>query len=371
LELGANYTAPFATMILADQGADVIKIEPPEGDLMRHISSSRGGVSTLFINANRNKRSVCLDLKVPGNVATVCAIAKTCDIVIQNYRPGVAERLGLGYETLREGRDDLIYVSVSGFGATGPYATLRAYDCVIQAVSGAIGGERDTETKKPRVVRNIIADKVTALTVAQAMTAALLERSRTGRGQHVEVSMLSALLFFNWPDLMAEHTLTGPGVTRVSNEVRILYETADGYIVAVAMSDPQWRALTQALGRPALAQDPRFSTAMDRIANGRAVFEELQPAFLAQTTAIWLKVLADKDCVFAPVNLPEDVWSDPQVVASGLVEADTHPTWGDYRRAAPSVAFASEPEWRRRPAPLLGEHTEQVIAECGQRETLG
>lgn len=209
LEFGANFTGPFATMLLGDQGADVIKVESPQGDQIRYSTSARGGISAAFLSTNRNKRSVVLDLKKPAAIAAFRRLVKSCDVVVQNFRPGVVDRLGLGYDDLRKVRDDLIFVSVSGFGSDGPYSKQRVYDTVIQGVAGIAGTQRDPDTGVPCMVRSAIVDKVTALTVAQAITAGLLARERSGKGQHVRVDMLNAMLSFWWPDVMSNQTFIG------------------------------------------------------------------------------------------------------------------------------------------------------------------
>ncbi len=260
LEFGANFTGPMAGMLLGDQGAEVIKVEPPTGDQMRYQASARGGVSAIFISVNRNKRSIVLDLRKPAAIEVFRQLVKSCDVVVQNFRPGVVERLGLGYEDLRKLREDLIFVSISGFGNEGPYSQQRVYDTVIQGVAGVAGAQRDPDTLIPCVVRSAIADKVTALTVSQAITAALLARERTGKGQHLSVNMLGAMLSFWWPDVMSNETFIGAGATAAGavGDGRPIYKTRDGYVIAVCVSDAEWKGLVEALGKPELVTDPRF-----------------------------------------------------------------------------------------------------------------
>jgi crotonobetainyl-CoA:carnitine CoA-transferase CaiB-like acyl-CoA transferase len=209
LDLTSMVAGPVATMILADQGADVIKVEPPNGDLMRHLSLQRNGMSAFFLSCNRNKRSLAVDLKSAGGLAILQKLIPTADVLVHNFRPGAAERIGVGEEAVRALRHDIIYVSITGYGETGPYAGQRAYDPVIQAMSGLADIQANNETGRPRMVRTIIADNTTALTAAQAITAALFARTRTGHGQHVRLAMLDAMVAFLWPEAMPGLTFVG------------------------------------------------------------------------------------------------------------------------------------------------------------------
>lgn len=367
LEFGANFTGPFATMLLGDQGADVIKVESPQGDQIRYSTSARGGISAAFISTNRNKRSVVLDTKKPEAIAAFRRLVKTCDVVVQNFRPGVVDRLGLGYEDLRKVREDLIYVSISGFGSDGPYSKQRVYDTVIQGVAGIAGTQRDPDTRAPSTVKSAIADKVTALTVAQAITAALLARERTGKGQHVRLDMLNAMLSFWWPDVMSNQTFIGAGATAAGTiaDARLIYKTRDDYVLAACMSNAEWHGLVTAIGKPELADDPRFRTMPDRVAHLREQYDELKDGFLSKTTSEWLAILRDLDAVCAPVNTPENVCDDPQVRGSGIIWNGEHPVAGKYRQPIHPIQFEQTPASIRRHAPVLGEHTEEVLNELG------
>jgi crotonobetainyl-CoA:carnitine CoA-transferase CaiB-like acyl-CoA transferase len=223
----------MATMILADQGADIIKVEPPGiGDLTRALASRRHGMSPTFAVANRNKRSLVIDLKQARGVELLNRLVSGADLFVQNFRPGAADRMGIGEAALRQLRPDLVYVSISGFGETGPYVHKRTYDPVIQALSGLASIQADAATGRPHMLRVIVPDKVTALTAAQAMTAALLARERTGSGQHVRLAMLDAVVAFIWPESMAAYTFAGPEkpITRPPNTRDLVFETADGFI---------------------------------------------------------------------------------------------------------------------------------------------
>jgi crotonobetainyl-CoA:carnitine CoA-transferase CaiB-like acyl-CoA transferase len=367
LEFGANFTGPFATMLLGDQGADVIKVESPEGDQIRYSTSARGGISAAFISTNRNKRSVVLDMKKPAAIAAFRRLVKSCDVVVQNFRPGVVDRLGLGYDDLKKVRGDLIFVSVSGFGSDGPYSKQRVYDTVIQGVAGIAGTQRDPDTRIPCMVRSAIVDKVTALTVAQAITAALLARERSGKGQHVRVDMLNAMLSFWWPDVMSNQTFIGPGATAAGTiaDARLIYKTRDDYVLAACMSNAEWKGLVTAIGKPELADDPRFRTMPDRVAHLREQYEELKDGFLSRTTQEWLAILRELDAVCAPVNAPENLCDDPQIRGSGIIWQGEHPVAGTYRQPIHPIQFEQTPAEIRRHAPMLGEHTDEVLHELG------
>lgn len=367
VEFAANYTGPFGGMMLGDQGAEVIKIESMSGDQQRYTSSSRGGISSIFINGNRNKRSISLNMKDKRAVEVFKKLAAKSDAVIQNFRPGVVGRLGVGYEDLKKVREDIIMVSISGFGSEGPYAERKAYDTVIQGLSGIAGMQRDSETGVPALIKGMVADKITALNVCQAVTSALLSRERSGKGQQVFVNMLDCMLFFMWPDMMVNDTFIGEGASKAQSvsDLRLLYKTKDHYIVVVYVSDGEWLDLVTALGKPHLATDPRFATMAARSNAYKEMYQELEHAFLPRTTAEWMDILLGVDAICAPVNTHENICEDPHVSATNLVLESEHAVWGQYRQPAPSIKFDRTPSSIRRHAPLLGEHTAEILAEIG------
>ena len=269
LDLTTMVAGPVATMMLADQGAEVIKIESPRGDLMRHFSSGRDGIGASFLCCNRNKRSLAVDLKTADGLEIVKKLIKTAAVFAHNFRPGIAERMGLGEETVRNIRRDIIYVSICGYGETGPYAKQRAYDPVIQAMSGLADIQRERDTGRPRMVRTIIADYTTALTAAQAITAALFARERSGEGQQVRIAMLDAMISYLWPEAMPSMTFVGNETDPSDGEVGpdLVFATQDRYITAGALSDDEWAGMCRALNRQELIADPRFKTARDRAVN--------------------------------------------------------------------------------------------------------
>ncbi len=368
LDLTSMISGPTTTMILADQGAEVIKVENPRGgDHTRLVSTSRGGVSASFVNNNRNKRSVALDLKDPAGVEALKAIAATCDVAVQNFRPGVVDRIGVGEAALRAVRPDIIYVSISGFGFDGPYAQKPTYDPLIQALSGLTTVQAGSDEERPRLVRTILPDKLTGFATAQAITAALFHRLKTGEGQHIRISMLDTVLAFLWGSDMGGHTFVGDEFDRETAQsfIDLIYETADGYISVAVQSNREWEALTRAVGRPEWLTDPRFATAKLRGENIDARLELTQEALRGDTSENWLRRLEDEDVPCAPVLSRREVIRHPQIEANGsLVETD-HPLAGRLRQARPAPRFSATPAEMRRPAPALGEHTAEVLREAG------
>lgn len=261
LDLSAVLSGPLATMWLADQGAEVLKVEPLHGDIVRYMGGGRDGVSPSFLSANRGKKAIAIDLKSEAGVELIKDIVTGFDVLVQNFRPGAIERMGLGYSVIHSINPRIVYCSISGFGETGPYSHKRVYDPVIQSLSGLADIQRDRDTGRPRMMRTAIPDKTTAITAAQAITAALLSRERTGRGQHVQLAMIDAMISLVWAEGMAGYTVVG-------NEDRqppqlapdLIYQTSDGYITAGAVSDAEWEGMCKALGRAEWLEDDRFNT---------------------------------------------------------------------------------------------------------------
>jgi len=368
VDLTQNLSGPMATMILGDQGADVIKVEPPGiGDFTRAMGGTKRGVAPAFAVINRNKRSVALNLRSPRGLELLKRLVARADLFVQNHRPGVAERIGVGEAALRAVKPDLVYVSISGFGETGPYADQRVYDPVIQALSGLAAIQADVETGRPHMFRLIIPDKVTALTAAQAMTAALLARQRTGEGQHVRLAMLDAVIAFLWPEGMAAYTFAGNNRSsiRAAKARELIFETTDGYITAAANTDSEWQGMCRALERPQWLGDERFKTPVDRIRNADVRLEMTAEVLKTKSSAEWLERLRANQVPSAPVLSREEVLHDAQVVANRIIVESTHPHAGPMRQPRPAARFDRTPASLSRFAPLLGEHTDEVLAETG------
>jgi crotonobetainyl-CoA:carnitine CoA-transferase CaiB-like acyl-CoA transferase len=371
LDLSAIISGPFCCQMLADQGAEVIKIEPRViGDLTRVAGFRVGSISSLFGSVNRGKRSVSIDLAKPEGVEVVKRLAATVDVVVQNFRPGAVERMGIGPADLRAVNPDLIYVSISGFGPTGPYSAWRVYDPIIQCVTGVVSTQQSQDIPIPDLVRTLICDKATAQTAAQAITAALFARA-TGkaRGQHLVVPMLDSSMYWLWPDtfmgasFMSDHVT--PGVTL--SQVYRVQPTADGHLVYFAASDAETRGLCNALGIGHLMDDPRFATPQARQTGGNfeALGEILNNAFLEQRTDEILKKLHEHEVPAASVNDLTSVFSDPQVVHNGVVHTWEHETVGTIRQARPPVRWsdtAHEPVWS---LDELGQSTVDVLSANG------
>lgn len=370
VDLTTMIAGPIATRMLGDQGADVVKVEAPGvGDLVRRMGIRRGDdLSATFVSSNRNKRSIVLDLKTDRGRGVLLDLVRGADVFVQNFRPGTAERIGLGEETLRAERPDLVYVSISGFGESGPYAHKRVYDPLIQALSGLADVQRDRATNRPRMVRTIVPDKLTAVTAAQAITAALLARARTGEGQHVRLAMLDAMVSFLWPEGLAELTFPDHRSRhgeRGSLAPELIYETADGFITAGAVSDSEWSGLCRALERPEWLEDERFTTPGGRVANAEERLTLTAEVMATRTTEAWLERLDAEQVPCAPVLRRWEIPDHPQVQANNLVREVEHPSAGTLREARPAARFSGSSEAAGRPAPGLGQHTDELLHEVG------
>jgi crotonobetainyl-CoA:carnitine CoA-transferase CaiB-like acyl-CoA transferase len=367
LDLTTMVAGPVATRMLADQGAEVIKIEPPGGDLMRHFSDGHNGMSAFFLSCNRNKRSLAVDLKAPQGLAIVRKLIATADVLVHNFRPGAAERIGVGEDAVRGIRGDIVYVSISGFGESGPYAGRRAYDPVIQALSGLAEIQTDQDTGRPRMVRTIIADNTTALTAAQAITAALFARERSGQGQHVRVAMLDAMIAYLWPEAMPSLTFVGEESDPSAGEIGpdLVFATQDRYITAAALSDDEWAGMCRALNRQDLITDPWFNTAGAR---SRHAVE--RRGIMAAELEKWpaheiLPRLLDNDVPAAPVLSRFELLRDGQVQANHILEEYESPVFGRVRQPRPAARFDRTPASVRELAPLLGADNAAIMSELG------
>ncbi len=366
LDLTTMISGPVATRILADQGADVIKVEAPTGDLSRSLGGRKRGMAPIFAVANRNKRSIVLDLKKAGALPLLERLVAQADVLVQNFRPGAAERIGIGEAAMRAIKPDLIYVSISGFGERGPYSHKRVYDPVIQALSGLASIQGAGE--RPRMLRLIVPDKLTAVTAAQAITAALLQRERSGEGQHVKLAMLDAVVEFHWPEAMAQHTFIGSdiGTTRPSDVRDLVFETADGFITAGTVSDAEWEGFCKAAAREDLRKDPRFVTAAGRVKHADARLEAMAETLATRESAHWLRVLDEAQVPCAPILSRKDLLEDPQIAENEMIFEGDHPTAGRMRQPRPAARFGAAGTWKlRRHAPNRGQHSEEVLREVG------
>ena len=372
LDLTAMISGPLGTMILADQGADVIKIENPAGgDFTRMVSTRNNGYSASFLNNNRNKRSLSLNLKDPRGLEILGRLAARSDVFVQNFRPGVAERMGIGEAAIRALAPTIVYVSISGFGARGPYAGKPVFDPLVQALSGLTTVQAGSDRERPRLVRTILPDKLTGVTAAQAITAALLARERTGVGQHIELSMLDSVIAFLWGSDMGGQTFVGRELQEETAQsfIDLIYETTDGYISVAVQTDRQWVGLCHAVGHPEWLEDPRFATPALRHENIDARLAQTQEALATGSSAHWLERLEAHDVPCVPVLKRREMIGHPQVVESGIVVEYDHPVAGRLRQARPAAQFSETPAGVRHGGPALGEHNDALLAELGLDET--
>ncbi len=368
VDLTTMISGPFATMMLGDQGADVIKVEAPGGgDHVRAGGNRQGGLAASFLNNNRNKRSITIDLKDDRGREVLTRLAAGADVLVQNFRPGVVERLAIGEADIRKVAPNIVYVSISGFGETGPYAAKPTYDPIIQAISGLASVQGGSDANRPRLVRTILPDKLTAVTAAQAITAALLARERTGIGQHVRLSMLDSVIAFLWSSDMGGQTFVGKPVSeqRAASFIDLIYQTKDGHMSVAVMGDHEWAALSRAVGRPEWLEDPRFLTPALRDRNIDDRLSLIQDVLVEATTAEWLERLEAAGVPCAPVLTRSRLIAHPQIAASEIIVETDHPAAGRLRQARPAARFEATPSAIRRGAPQLGEHSQEILAEIG------
>ena len=359
LDLSMVVSGPFCTMMLGDLGADIIKIEPPEGDVVRSLPAhKRGGVPVGVLNWNRNKRAMVLDLKRPGASEVFLRMAEQADAVVQNVRPGVVDRLGVGYDAVAARNPKIVYCSIAGYGFTGPYVDKPAYDPVIQGWAGVMAAQRTQG--RPRVVKNILADKVTSMTAALSIVAALYE-ARGGRGQHIQLAMIDAAAYFLMGDMMSVHTLL-PDQRGVHPPVASAepFRTADGYITIAPLTDKHWTSLLKAVGHPEWFEgdEPR----QERI---KRAARNLIEFFPTQPSAYWLERIEAADVPCGPVNDFDTIWTDSQFAANQTFVEYEHSKAGRVRAVRSPAQFSrTKPEfWRE--APDLGQQTDEVLSEFG------
>lgn len=368
VDLTGMIAGPLATMILGDQGADVIKVETRgKGDHVRAGGHRSGGLSANFLNNNRNKRSITIDLKDPRGRDVLLRLAAGADVFVQNFRPGVVERLNIAEPDIRNVAPDIVYVSISGFGETGPYASKPTYDPIIQAISGLASIQGGSDDARPRLVRTILPDKLTAVTASQAITAALLARARGGEGQHVRLSMLDAVLAFLWPSDMGGQTFVDQPVSaqRAASFIDLVYETEDGYMSVAVMSDREWAVLAKAVDRPEWLEDERFKTPALRDRNIDDRLAVIQEVLATRTTGHWIELLESAGVPCAPVLTRNQLLEHPQVAANGIIIETEHEHAGRLRQTRAAARFEKTPAEIRHGAPRLGEHTDDVLAEIG------
>ena len=372
LDLTSVVMGPFATQILAQLGAEVVKVETPEGDNMRHVGPMKhAGMGHIYLHANAGKRSIVLNLKHPDGCEAVLKMAESCDVFISNVRPQALARLGLDYEAVRQRNPRIIHVSCCGFDQDGPDAARPAYDDLIQGATGIPWLMGQYGSPEPAYVPTTLADRVTGLHAVYAVTAALYARSQSGVGQAVVVPMFEAMAQFILGDHMAgltfEPPVGKPGYARLLTPHRKPYFTSDGMLCVLIYNDKHWKSFFEAIGEAeGLARDPRFSTHSARAANIDEVYAEVARLMRTRTTAQWRALLDAADVPNMPMNSPEDLLVNPQLRATGFVSDTVHPTEGPMHTLAHPTKWSATPPARSfSPAPRLGEHTRQLLEEAG------
>jgi len=371
LDLTSMVSGPVAAMMLADQGADVIKVEPTTGEQMRHVGPTVNKVTAAFFSCNRGKRSIGVDLKTDEGKKVLFDLAADADVLIQNFRPGAIDRMGFGEPVMRALNPKLIYVSISGFGEDGPYAHKRVYDPVIQALSCATDIQADRTTGRPQMFRIIIADKVTAITAAQAISTALYAREKSGEGQHIRLSMLDAMLSLFWPEAMAGLTFADKpfDVRKYQGAMDLVYETQDRFITAGAISDKEWHGMCRALNREDLIDHPHFSTAQARFTHNTERKEITAEEIKKWSSEAILSRFDQEGVPCAPIIDRSELLEHEQVVANGSVDRLYFDDFGEVRQARHPARFDKTPAGVSRPAPRLGEHGREILEALGYDES--
>ena len=370
LDLTSMVSGPVGAMILADQGAEVIKVEPVSGELVRHMAAPHNGLNPVFFSCNRGKKSIALDLKSDEGKDILFKLAENADVFMQNFRPGAIDRMGFGEKVIRKLNENIIYVSISGFGSVGPYANSRVYDPIIQALTGATDIQADRATGEPKMFRIIIADKVTSLTAAQAISSALFAREKHGISQHIELSMLDSMISFFWPEGMA-------GIVFAENEVDmrklqgsqdLIYKAKDRHITAGAVSDAEWIGMCRALNREDLIEDERFATPAGRVSNSQERKEITGQEISKWNSQEILSRLQAEGVPSAPLLDRMELLGNEQILANESILRLNYERYGEVRQARPAARFEKTPSEINSPAPLLGEHGREILMEIGYSE---
>jgi crotonobetainyl-CoA:carnitine CoA-transferase CaiB-like acyl-CoA transferase len=367
IDLTSMVSGPMGAMMLADQGAEVIKVEPIAGEQLRHMAAPHNGVNPVFYSCNRGKKSLAIDLKSKEGKEILIKLIKDSDVLMQNFRPGTTDRMGFGYEDMKKINPNLVYLSISGFGDKGPYAQSRVYDPVIQALSGATDIQADRNTGNPKMFRVVIADKVTSLTAAQAISSALYAREKTSKGQHIKLSMLDSVIAFFWPEGMSGLVFKENefDVRKLQGSQDLIYEAKDRYITAGAVSDAEWTGMCNALNMQQLITDDRFATSAARVINA-----EERKKITGKEIKKWqsndiLSRFQEEGVPSAPLLDRMELMNHEQIIENQTILREEYEGFGEIRQARPAAHFEDTPSEISRPAPKLGEHGEEILNSLG------
>ncbi len=362
LELTSTVSGPFAGMMLADQGAEVIKIEPPGiGDLARFMGTIKDGMGAMFSTLNRNKKCICLDFKNEEDLSVLLELVSTADVLIENYRPGIVKKLGIDYETLKKIKPDLIYCSISGYGQSGPYKEKKVYDPLIQ---GTVGIPHAQNGEFPELIRTIIYDKVTGLTSAQAISAALYQKANGEGGQYLPISMMESALYYNWPDLMMNHTFEEGGINLGElADLFEVYETTDGGVVLIIIASDEIFNKFCDVFKLTLHLDEKYNNLVSRIINKEELTEEINKV-TRNLSSNELEKRMDIEGISASVcNELKDVHTDPQILEQGSIVTIEHPKLGKMRMPKPPATMKGQGEFPYSLAPVLGFDNREILEE--------
>ena len=370
LDLTSMVSGPMGAMILADQGAEVIKVEPLAGDQLRHMAATHNGVNAPFYSCNRGKKSLAIDLKSKEGKEILNKLVEQSDVFMQNFRPGTIERMGFGYEELKKINPKLIFLSISGFGNKGPYAQSRVYDPVIQALSGATDIQADRDTGTPKMFRIVVADKVTSLTASQAVSSALYAREKTSQGQHIKLSMLDSVIAFFWPEGMTGLVFEENefDVRKLQGSQDLIYQAKDRYITAGAVSDAEWMGMCRALNMEELIEDERFSTSSARVINAEERKQITGAEIKKWNSEDILERFQAEGVPSAPLLDRMELMHHEQIIANKTILREHYKGFGEVRQAKPAAYFENTPSEVTRPAPKLGEHGKEIVLSLGYDE---
>ena len=364
LELTSTVSGPFASMMLADQGADVVKVEPPGiGDLARFMGTIKSGIGAMFTVLNRNKKCICLDFKNQEDFEVLKKLIEETDVLIENYRPGVVKKLGIDYDSAVKLNQEIIYCSISGYGQSGPYKERKVYDPLIQATAGTAAAQ---SSKNPEFFKTIVFDKVTALTAAQSITSALLQKERIGKGQYIPISMMDSALYYSWPDMMMNQTFLegGESIGELADYFSV-YKTKDGFItIILAASDEVFNPFCEYF-KVNLHQDERFSNAGARVKNKDNLTLEINKITQEYNTKELIDLMDLHGIPASVVNQLDDIQEDPQVIEQGSLIEVEHPITGMMRMPRPPFKFLNQDNFPKKQATILGADTREVLESLG------